>query len=282
MVTGRRSDRLMQSRFRSHPVFHLLLLPPSVADNVPDWDEDAAPSKPAPAPVAPPPAVDRLAPADATNVPRPARTRVDESARAPEDDSVRSVKRRKVEVSGAYQLIPEPHQYLAPEDRSTTTPSPMSVLAEAAVKQCLQADAREQLRVPHKRVAWIVPIVGKPPDHSDCTPAAFTPTIAALFLPTTTPTIRWRKETAWAFWESLQSMRKKRVFGSMGFAFETHLDYDFIKIYHNASHSLRLRTALGGFRNETDVPSTGGKAYRPLKTAVLLLVDEVNRGLLIA
>lgn len=158
----------------------------------------------------------------------------------------------------------------------------MNDLAESTVKRCLQTDAREQLRLPHKRVAWVVPVLGKPPDHADCTPASFVPTVGALFHPSTSPDIRWRKETARAFWDFLQRMRKLNSCGSVGLAFETHLDYDFIKIYHSAPQSLRLRTALGSFRNDADVPAAGGKAYRPLKGAVLLLVDEVNRGLLLA
>lgn len=138
------------------------------------------------------------------------------------------------------------------------------------------------MRVPHKRIAWVIPVLGKPPEHTDCTPASFTPTIDSLFLPCPRPEIRWRKESLRVFWEFLQRMRKQLFFGALGLAFETHLDYDFIKIYHDARHSLRLRTALSGFRNEADVPEGGGKAYRPLKGAVLLLVDEVNCGLLLS
>ncbi|EJD51936.1 hypothetical protein AURDEDRAFT_158780 [Auricularia subglabra TFB-10046 SS5] len=274
-------DAEYNRRFRAHPVFHAFLLPPEAIASIPEWDEDLEPTPTTAEPSRVLATVDSSAPFDSTNIPRSERRSQPLTSR--HDTAQPPPKRRKVQLSPLYHLIEQPHQYLSPEPLSSPGLNPVSALREYEVERYLQDGARDQLQMRHKRIAWIVPTRGKPPGAPECTPAAFAPTLSALFAEgAISATILWRKETARAFWDFLVRIRKQQVFGQLGFAYETSAEYDFIKVYHSACHSLRLRTALDSFRNEADVPQKGAKPYRPLKSAVLVLVDEVNRGLLIA
>ncbi|KAH7107033.1 hypothetical protein BKA62DRAFT_765590 [Auriculariales sp. MPI-PUGE-AT-0066] len=195
-------------------------------------------------------------------------------------DVARSSKRRRVDKVSVYNIISEPHQHFTPTT-AREVPADLQALPKFSVKRYLVDSGQSAMDIRHKRVAWIIPLQGRPMDPYpvDCTAGEIVPDATPL---TQQLTILWRRNYLLEFWQFLAVLRKKELFGALGFTLDSRQGFEFIKLFHSEFISLQLRSALDSWRNEKEPKVSGIKPYRPLKGAILLLVDEANKGLLLA
>lgn len=98
------SRDVLAGRFRSHPAFRAFAQPPNAAEGIPSWEHNYAAAMPVRVTAASAP-VNKLAPSSATSAPCSLTDKTNGGVR--EDAVPRPAKRRKLDVSPMYQLIPE-------------------------------------------------------------------------------------------------------------------------------------------------------------------------------
>jgi len=137
------------------------------------------------------------------------------------------------------------------------------------------------------RRAWIVPLRGILPwDHaSNALIIEADPSSQSIkYL----NTILWTPDAVSAFWAFFVSLQKGTKFGPIGLSFQqaserphTLKDVDYLKIYHEISISLHLRTAIDEWEHEFNVGGStqGNKRVALLKGMRFALLDEASKAL---
>ncbi|KAG8731716.1 hypothetical protein FRC12_019610 [Ceratobasidium sp. 428] len=145
-------------------------------------------------------------------------------------------------------------------------------------------------REPWKRAAWIIPVRGRPP-WEGCSSAAISsrPIVKAK----KKRTILWTPGALRSLWTQLDGFRESKRVGSLSISFEpaqTDQAFEFVKVYHEAKVSLKLRTILkvlefpdcDGYGVNAEIPQEdegglGGTRRLLGSSTRLALLDEVGR-----
>ncbi|QRV98967.1 E3 ubiquitin-protein ligase MYCBP2 [Ceratobasidium sp. AG-Ba] len=212
----------------------------------------------------------------------------------------------KIYKGGLHKIIPEPH--LLPSLSGPIPPLAEGMLAAleaSSVHAWFDEDAKPTHplegfpRDPWKRAAWVIPVRGRPP-WEGCSSAAISS--RPIVKTRKKRTILWTPAALRSLWSQLDGFRQSKRVGFLSLSFEpVRADsqdhaFEFIKVYHDAKVSLKLRTILkvlefrdrdgcgidAGVPQEEDDLGLAGARRLLGSTTRLALVDEVGRIMLIS
>ncbi|KAG8700549.1 hypothetical protein FRC08_004634 [Ceratobasidium sp. 394] len=209
----------------------------------------------------------------------------------------------KIYRGSLHKTIPQPHFF-----PSLPCPSPplmegmLAALEVSSVHAWFDEHGKPKLAPtegfvcePWKRVAWIIPVRGRPP-WEGCSSAAISsrPIVKAR----KKRTILWTPAALRSLWTQLDGFRESKRVGPLSLSFEpaqADQAFEFVKVYHEARVSLKLRTILKvlEFRDcdgygvdaevsQEDEGELGGTRRLLGSSARLALLDEVGRIVLVS
>ncbi|KAF9474853.1 hypothetical protein BDN70DRAFT_959220 [Pholiota conissans] len=224
-------------------------------------------------------------------------------------------KKRRLNITQLYYLIPQPHIHSSP---FLATEPPFSDVA-FSVSEPLFMDPYINLSVSNDaRVAWLIPIRGVLP-WSECSSGTLLDEDSDFF--DSTSQISWTTTTLLEFWEFLVGLRSAGAVGALGVSFHaaqnkqraravsanpkrpgpllpasipalnsnpssagsrpTLVTMDYIKVYHDVRRRLHLRRILDEWTPALRTGREHLKHPQVLKHARLVLLDEVSQAILI-
>ncbi|KAG9082451.1 hypothetical protein FRC06_005062, partial [Ceratobasidium sp. 370] len=208
----------------------------------------------------------------------------------------------KIYRGSLHNIIPQPHFFPSlPCPSPPLTEGMLAALEVSSVHAWFDEQGKPRLAPaegfvcePWKRVAWIIPVRGRPP-WEGCSSAAIAsrPIVKAR----KKRTVLWTPAALRSLWTQLDGFRESKRVGSLSLSFEpTQADqaFEFVKVYHEAKVSLKLRTILkvlefrdyDGYGVDAEVPQEdeGELGTRRLlgSSARLALLDEVGRIVLVS
>ncbi|KAG8705579.1 hypothetical protein FRC08_001593 [Ceratobasidium sp. 394] len=209
----------------------------------------------------------------------------------------------KIYRGSLHKTIPQPHFF-----PSLPCPSPplmegmLAALEVSSVHAWFDEHGKPKLAPtesfvcePWKRVAWIIPVRGRQP-WEGCSSAAISsrPIVKAR----KKRTILWTPAALRSLWAQLDGFRESKRVGPLSLSFEpaqADQTFEFVKVYHEARVSLKLRTILkvlefrdcDGYGVDVEVPQEdegelGGTRRLLGSSARLALLDEVGRIVLVS
>ncbi|TDL27973.1 hypothetical protein BD410DRAFT_835231 [Rickenella mellea] len=227
------------------------------------------------------------------------------TAASPETQSERPMKIPRTEGRcSLFSLIPQPHHHAyppvipsMPDNNKLSLLKPYSKAPVVPIPPYTTKLMREFLLKPFARSAWIIPVRGTLP-WSQSSPALFSESEPLVDQASERKIVRWTTNSLQAFWTFLITVRKLQTLGILSLSFhaaptdskrEGLLGCDHIKLFHDTTHALQVRTLLDSWRYDKMSPDTDPLSFtkagdrpkvklKPLESIKLVLVDESCQG----
>ncbi|KAG8744541.1 hypothetical protein FRC10_009993 [Ceratobasidium sp. 414] len=209
----------------------------------------------------------------------------------------------KIFKGSLHNIIPQPHFFPSlPCPSPPLTEGMLAALEVSSVHAWFDKHGKPKMAPtegfvcePWKRVAWIIPVRGRPP-WEGCSSAAISsrPIVKAR----KKRTVLWTPSALRSLWTQLDGFRESKRVGSLSLSFEpaqADQAFEFVKVYHEAKVSLKLRTILkvlefrdyDGYGVDAEVPQEdegelGGTRRLLGSSTRLALLDEVGRIILVS
>ncbi|KAL1748287.1 hypothetical protein HDZ31DRAFT_30127 [Schizophyllum fasciatum] len=219
------------------------------------------------------------------------------------DPCTPGLKKRKLDVTPLYSLLPKPHAYLSPVSAKVK----IAGLRPYAKTEPIVLDSEGSSRLVFSRNAWIVPVRGKL-TWDACSSAALLedPGRSDASIVPSPPKpkdnrILWTRDALQQFWNFLIYLRHKGRLGPIGLSYQVapvgdHVSgpadfqnslsrsydttsIDLIKIHHDGELSMYLRNILHLWACRED---DGDTSIRVLRGARLLLANHTGKAFLIS